>query len=57
VAIVIGNSELDAIRMGVSSPEGEGFAKAGVILGWVSLAWGVLALLGFLCIGGLSVMR
>jgi hypothetical protein len=53
VAIFVANSELSDIESGISSPEGEGLAKAGKILGWISVGLAVLGLLGYLCIGAI----
>lgn len=52
-AIFVANSELRDIEAGVSSPEGEGLAKAGKVLGWISIALAILGFLGYLCIGAL----
>lgn len=48
VAIVVGKSEMVDIVRGISSPEGEGYAKAGTTLGWFSLGLSLLGALAFL---------
>ncbi|MCX2962760.1 DUF4190 domain-containing protein [Gordonia sp. SW 21] len=45
VAVILGNSARDEIAGSAGTQEGEGMAKAGVILGWISIALVVAALL------------
>ena len=45
VAVILGNSARDEISASAGTQEGEGMAKAGVILGWISIALVVVALL------------
>jgi hypothetical protein len=56
-AIFVANSELRDIAAGISSPEGEGMAKAGKVLGWISLGLAVVGFLGLLCMGSFLSLR
>jgi hypothetical protein len=51
IAVAMGKSAMADITMGAGSSAGEGYARAGIILGWVSIGLGLLGLLGFLCAG------
>jgi hypothetical protein len=50
VAVIVGRSEMADIQRGISSPEGEGYAKAGVILGWATFGLFVLGAFTFLLV-------
>lgn len=48
LAVVLGTSEMADIARGTSSSEGEGYAKAGIVLGWISFCVSLLGALAFL---------
>ena len=41
-ALILSYGELKAINAGESSPAGRGFAKAGLIMGWISIGLTIL---------------
>jgi len=56
VAWVLGNSELRAIARGASSPQGEGVARAGMILGIIGSVMLAFAVVWLMFLGGLATM-
>ncbi|MEE3849160.1 DUF4190 domain-containing protein [Gordonia sp. LSe1-13] len=50
VAVILGNSARDEIARSAGTQDGEGMAKAGAILGWISIALVLAALLVFLLV-------
>jgi hypothetical protein len=57
IAWVIGKQELDAIAAGRSAKEGEGLARAGMILGIIGTAFIALSLLWIFLWGGMAVLH
>jgi len=51
VALVLGRAELKAIDAGESPAVGKGYAKAGLIMGWISVGLTILAVLIGILIG------
>ncbi|OGF14602.1 MAG: hypothetical protein A2W00_04405 [Candidatus Eisenbacteria bacterium RBG_16_71_46] len=56
VAWVLGHSELQTIASGASSPQGEGTARAGMILGIIGSVLLALGLAWLMFWGGLATM-
>ena len=60
LGIVLGNSAKAEIRASGGMQEGEGLAQAGVVVGWIGIVLGVLAILAFCAIfalaGGLAAL-
>jgi hypothetical protein len=53
-ALILGNTAQKEIAAAGGAQSGEGMAKAGVILGWISIALSVLGLIFALTTGALS---
>ena len=60
LGIVLGNGARAEIRDSYGAQEGDGLAQAGVIVGWIGVAFAVLAVLSlcvfFLFLGGLAAL-
>jgi hypothetical protein len=56
IAWYLGSQETKAIREGRSSPAGEGFAKAGMILGIISTILLVLGVIWIFFMGGMAIL-
>jgi Domain of unknown function (DUF4190) len=53
-ALILGNSAKNEIAASGGAQTGEGMAKAGVILGWISIAWSVIAVIIIVSTGVLT---
>lgn len=53
-ALILGNSAQKEISAAGGAQSGEGMAKAGVILGWISVVLSVLGVIVFFALGGLT---
>ena len=56
VAWYMGNKELQAIRSGLSSPAGEGTAKAGMVLGIIGTIFLILGIIWIFFMGGMAIL-
>lgn len=53
-ALILGNAAKNEIAASGGMQGGDGMAKAGVILGWISIAWTILAIIFVLTTGILT---
>jgi hypothetical protein len=56
VAWVLGHQDLKDMTAGLMDPAGRGMTQAGKILGMISVALAVLAILGWLCLMAFGVV-
>jgi len=53
-ALILGNSAKKEIAASGGAQTGDGMAKAGVILGWISIAFSILGIIFVIATGALS---
>ncbi|WP_225754312.1 DUF4190 domain-containing protein [Actinotalea sp. Marseille-Q4924] len=53
-AVILGNKSKEAAAMGQA--DNGGLGQAGVVLGWIGIVWGVLALIWLFFLGGMAVI-
>lgn len=55
-ALILAYGELKAIDAGQSSPAGRGYAKAGLIMGWISIGLSILGAIIWFFVAGAALL-